>query len=144
MEKDRRPLRLLSLDGGGVKGLSSLLILQRIFRTIQHEEKLAEMPRPCDYFDLIGGTSTGGLIAIMLGRLEMHISECIEVFKRFSSEVFGKGTPPSLITKLIKGSTGHAWFDARRLENVVKELLYVRGIDEDTLLRESGSGKCKV
>jgi patatin-like phospholipase/acyl hydrolase len=26
---------------------------------------------PCDYFDLIGGTGTGGLIAIMLGRLRM-------------------------------------------------------------------------
>lgn len=27
--------------------------------------------RPADYFDLIGGTSTGGLIAIMLGILGM-------------------------------------------------------------------------
>jgi patatin-like phospholipase/acyl hydrolase len=33
--------------------------------------KLASTPLPCQYFDLIGGTSTGGLIAIMLGRLRM-------------------------------------------------------------------------
>jgi len=30
-----------------------------------------ETPRPSEYFDLIGGTSTGGLIAIMLGLLGM-------------------------------------------------------------------------
>jgi hypothetical protein len=53
-------LRVLSFDGGGVKGLASLLILQRIFRTLQRLEDLPELPRPCDYFDLIGGTSTGG------------------------------------------------------------------------------------
>jgi len=29
------------------------------------------VPRPCDCFDLIAGTSTGGLIAIMLGKLGM-------------------------------------------------------------------------
>ena len=38
---------------------------------VQRQAKLTETPRPCDYFDLIGGTSTGGLIAIMLGRLKM-------------------------------------------------------------------------
>jgi patatin-like phospholipase/acyl hydrolase len=55
-----RSLRLLSLDGGGVKGLASLLILKRIFRTLQKVDGLDEIPRPCEYFDLIGGTSTGG------------------------------------------------------------------------------------
>src|SRR5690242_16384030 len=61
--------RILALNGGGVRGLSSLVILREIMEEVQRQAKLNETPRPCDYFDLIGGTSTGGLIAIMLGRL---------------------------------------------------------------------------
>lgn len=49
-------LRLLGLDGGGVLGLSSLMILQQLLPTIDPDSP----PKPCDYFDLIGGTSTGG------------------------------------------------------------------------------------
>jgi Patatin-like phospholipase len=62
--------RILSLDGGGVRGLSSLLIMRNIMEEIARRNGTAEA-RPCDYFDLIGGTGTGGLIAIMLGRLRM-------------------------------------------------------------------------
>lgn len=76
--KDRTPLRILSLDGGGVRGLSSLVMLNAIILEMQlklvHEFKpLQPIPpvRPCQIFDLMCGTSTGGLIAIMLGRLEM-------------------------------------------------------------------------
>jgi patatin-like phospholipase/acyl hydrolase len=38
---------------------------------IQRLKEDDEVPLPCQYFDLMGGTSTGGLIAIMLGRLRM-------------------------------------------------------------------------
>lgn len=68
--------RILSLDGGGVRGLSSLVILEEIMKEIKHRDSLAEVPLPCEYFDLIGGTSTGGLIAIMLGRLRMVCPAC--------------------------------------------------------------------
>jgi patatin-like phospholipase/acyl hydrolase len=63
--------RVLTLDGGGVRGLSSLLILREIMEDIERRTDADETPLPCEYFDLIGGTSTGGLVAIMLGRLGM-------------------------------------------------------------------------
>jgi patatin-like phospholipase/acyl hydrolase len=79
----KTPLRILSLDGGGIRGISSLYILKDLLEQIErdrkaearHTELRSQAPlsplRPCDIFDLICGTSTGGLIALMLGRLEM-------------------------------------------------------------------------
>jgi patatin-like phospholipase/acyl hydrolase len=55
-------LRLLVLDGGGVRGLSALQILKQLMETVDRESP----PKPCDYFDMIGGTSTGGLVLIIL------------------------------------------------------------------------------
>lgn len=49
-------LRLLALDGGGVRGLSALMILEQLMEAVDHNAP----PKPCDYFDMIGGTSTGG------------------------------------------------------------------------------------
>jgi patatin-like phospholipase/acyl hydrolase len=49
-------LRLLALDGGGVRGLSALIILEQLMQAVDPDTP----PKPCDYFDMIGGTSTGG------------------------------------------------------------------------------------
>jgi patatin-like phospholipase/acyl hydrolase len=54
--------RLLALDGGGVRDLSTLQILKQLMDTIDPESP----PKPCDYFDIIGGTSTGGLVLLTL------------------------------------------------------------------------------
>jgi patatin-like phospholipase/acyl hydrolase len=75
--ENQNPLRILSLDGGGVRGISSLYILKKVMAQISREQRITNdpeqspLPRPCDVFDLICGTGTGGLIALMLGRLEM-------------------------------------------------------------------------
>ena len=71
-------IRILCLDGGGVKGVTSLRILKEIMDEVSKLQKQPDQDttpdqlslRPCDYFDLICGTSTGGLIALLLGRLE--------------------------------------------------------------------------
>ena len=63
---DTTGLCLLSLDGGGVRGLSTLYILKSIFRQLNHERSLTHLPpvKPCEVFDLIGGTSTGGYVHV--------------------------------------------------------------------------------
>ncbi|KAI0975279.1 hypothetical protein F4678DRAFT_322006 [Xylaria arbuscula] len=78
------PLKLLSLDGGGIRGLASLYILRHLMQLVNHDNP----PKPCDYFNLIGGTSTGGLIVIMLGRLQMGVDECIRKYLDVSSAAF--------------------------------------------------------
>ncbi|EIW81559.1 FabD lysophospholipase-like protein [Coniophora puteana RWD-64-598 SS2] len=90
-EKAQKGRRLLSIDGGGVRGLSALLIIRDIMRRIQIREGLHSLPRPCDYFDLICGSGTGGLIALMLGRLCLPIDDAIASFKTFAKEVYGEG-----------------------------------------------------
>jgi patatin-like phospholipase/acyl hydrolase len=47
------------LVGGGIRGLSSLYVLQELMSRLQVAGDLPEIPLPCDYFDLIVGTSTG-------------------------------------------------------------------------------------
>ena len=57
-------------DGGGIRGLSELLIIKEIMHRLMVEENakrkndgeepLSSLPKPCNFFDLIGGTSTGG------------------------------------------------------------------------------------
>ena len=46
--------------------------------------------QPCDYFDYVFGTSTGGLIAIMLGRLRMSVDEALEAYRTLAGKVFAK------------------------------------------------------
>jgi patatin-like phospholipase/acyl hydrolase len=58
------PVRLLSLDGGGVRGLSELVLLEQIMdqiNTHRTENGLATQ-EPWEAFDMIGGTSTGGYV----------------------------------------------------------------------------------
>lgn len=51
-----------SIDGGGIRGLSTLKILEDIMERIRREEGLRDTPLPRDYFDLVGGTNTGGCV----------------------------------------------------------------------------------
>jgi hypothetical protein len=114
------PLRILSLDGGGVRGYSMLIILQELmYRTYVEIEgrppRRDQIPKPCDVFDLIVGTGTGGLIALMLGRLRMDLETCKELYVRLTRVVFETD-------KTFAGIPYRSTlFKASKLEEVIKE-----------------------
>lgn len=124
------PLRILSLDGGGVRGYSIFIILQELMhRTFVEMEgrapKRHEIPRPCDHFDLIAGTGTGGLIAIMLGRLRLDIDTCKDVYVRMTRKVFE--TDKTFAGIPYKGTL----FKASKLEEAIKECVKEHTVFDD-------------
>src|SRR5262245_5960534 len=59
MQAERNPVRILSIDGGGIRGLVPAMILAEL------QTRVGNTPL-VDLFDLVAGTSTGGLIALGL------------------------------------------------------------------------------
>lgn len=80
------PKRILSLDGGGIRGMISLAYLQRIEDLLKNRTQ-KENYRLCDYFDLIGGTSTGAIIAAALA-CGFTVQEITQLYINLSSEIF--------------------------------------------------------
>src|SRR5690606_373728 len=71
--------RILAIDGGGVKGVFPAAFLAAL------EE---ETGRPAAaHFDLIAGTSTGGIIALALG-LGLSAREIVDFYRRYGPEIF--------------------------------------------------------
>ncbi|KAF2876676.1 acyl transferase/acyl hydrolase/lysophospholipase [Massariosphaeria phaeospora] len=44
---------------------------------------------PCHYFDYMYGTSTGGLISVMLARLRMTVPQCLDIYRQVGNDLFG-------------------------------------------------------
>ena len=63
--------RILCLDDGGVRSYSSLLILRRLMRAVALRSASDSQVEPWQHFDLICGSGSGGLLALLLGRLRM-------------------------------------------------------------------------
>jgi len=55
---------LEEIDGGGVRGLSTLYILKGLMTRLNMERQAINLKalKPCEVFDLVGGTSTGGYV----------------------------------------------------------------------------------
>ncbi len=70
------PKRILAIDGGGIRGALAAGYLQRIEAVLRERHGKPELVL-ADYFDLIGGTSTGAIIAagLALGMSAQDITE---------------------------------------------------------------------
>jgi len=125
-------------------------MLREILYRIQQEKKLKDLPRPCDVFDLAGGTNTGGyairvyllngyslplrLIVIMLFRLRLSIDEAITVYVTLANHVFSEQKWPFQNGK----------FKASRLEEaivtIIQEALEVSPEKARTVRMLDGTG----
>ncbi|KAJ8113331.1 hypothetical protein OPT61_g4511 [Boeremia exigua] len=81
---DHAGVRLLSLDGGGMRGIVELEVLQAI------QKELGDQIPIQAFFDLIMGTSTGGIIALGFGVKGWSISYCTETFLNMCNQAFSK------------------------------------------------------
>jgi hypothetical protein len=127
-------LRILSLDGGGVRGLSSLLILRDVMGAVQQLSGAASGPlRPCDFFELVVGTGTGGISAILLGRMRLTVDEAIDEYIRLADAVFQS---PSW-RRLSGLMPNHPLFDGKALEDHLYKTIAHRLGDREALVYDS-------
>lgn len=81
------PKRILSLDGGGTRGVMSVAFLERMETMLRERHGGGADFRLSDYFDLIGGTSTGAVIATALA-LGMSAAEVKQFYLKLVPFVF--------------------------------------------------------
>lgn len=85
--------RILSLDGGGLHGIIPAAVLAQIERRIGC--------RLADRFDLIAGTSIGGILALALA-YEVPMRKVVEVFTERGTAIFSpRGLPAGAVTRLL-------------------------------------------
>ncbi len=88
-----KKVRILSIDGGGIRGVIPARILYYLEERLQ--EVVGEGARISDYFDLFAGTSSGGILTCTyllpneLGRPKMTALESLNLYKEHGFEIFG-------------------------------------------------------
>jgi hypothetical protein len=112
------PKRILALDGGGIRGALTLGFLEKMETILRKRYGKADF-RLCDYFDLIVGTSTGGIIAASLA-IGMSAGEIRDMYLKLGGEIFGKKRSPWLRGEILRLMLA-ANYDHRPLEEALAE-----------------------
>ena len=106
----QKGLRILTLDGGGSRGMSSVTAVESLVDFVG--------PEVCDSFDMICGTSTGGIIAFLVGLRQETSKEAVERYNQLIKKIFVKSalqTPMLLLTT--------ASYDESYFMNVLSDIL---------------------
>lgn len=118
-----RPFKILSIDGGGIRGLYSARMLE-VF-----EQRFST--RTVDQFDMICGTSTGGLIALALA-IGIPATRIREFYEVHGPRIF-PSTPA--FTGLIRQTFGRGKYSNEVLRTVLQDMLGDKRIrDSECLL----------
>ncbi|KAF2309872.1 hypothetical protein GH714_005433 [Hevea brasiliensis] len=118
-------ITILSIDGGGIRGIVPAIILAYLEAQLQKLD--GEDARIADYFDVIAGTSTGGLVTAMLASpdeknrpvfaakdiKDFYLNECPKIFQQDSCPLFAE------TKKVIKALSGPK-YDGKYLRALVK------------------------
>uniref|UniRef100_A0A8D1RK29 Calcium-independent phospholipase A2-gamma n=1 Tax=Sus scrofa TaxID=9823 RepID=A0A8D1RK29_PIG len=104
-----RGIRILSIDGGGIRGVVALQTLRKLVELTQKPVH--------QLFDYICGVSTGAILAFMLGLFHMPLDECEELYRKLGSDVFSQ----NVIVGTVKMSWSHAFYDSQTWENILKD-----------------------
>lgn len=108
-----RVFKILSIDGGGIKGLYSATLLRHL------EEKFS--CNMSDYFDMLCGTSTGGLIALALS-LNKPASEICRFYEEEGPKIFYQHHRNARLNKIF-GSLRQALWRGKFSDKPLKEAL---------------------
>jgi patatin-like phospholipase/acyl hydrolase len=129
LDPQNGPKRILSLDGGGIRGALTLGYLKKIETILRAKENDPDLLL-CDYFDLIGGTSTGSIIAAALA-IGKSVDEIAALYMKLGGEIFGqkkKWYNPLQTWQFLKAS-----YDYKALEDNLKAIFGTMTLESDQI-----------
>ncbi|XP_039211580.1 calcium-independent phospholipase A2-gamma isoform X3 [Crotalus tigris] len=118
-------IRILSIDGGGTRGLVALQTLRKL-------EELTGKPIH-QLFDYICGVSTGAILAFMLGLFHISLDECEDLYRKLGTDVFKQ----NVIVGTVKMGWNHAFYDSEIWEKMLKERM-----GSDIMFETARNPKC--
>ena len=121
---DDQEFRILSLDGGGIKGIFQAAFLEKL------ESEYLKRGSVTNYFDLICGTSAGGIIALGFGA-GMKASEILNMYMENGEKIFHKG----YFSKLFSGITKYLYnqYETKNLRTVLEKTFKDKKLQESKI-----------